>query len=92
MTGHVDCSPDPEDGDDGQPPVAASAHDDTTLPDTQRRTPSTSDGELPLLGLLVTYDDAPDELTLVPPDVDEDDVTTWMSASEGSFVDLADMR
>jgi hypothetical protein len=42
---------------------------------------------------VVPHDDAPDECTIFPVDVTEDRlVTTWVSAAEGSFVSLAEMR
>jgi hypothetical protein len=43
--------------------------------------------------IVSTYDDAPDECTVFPVEVSEADlVTTWVSAREGSFVPLAEMR
>lgn len=42
---------------------------------------------------LVRYDHAPDELTLYPRDVTRGrKPTTWVSAEEGSFVDLQEFR
>ncbi|MFB6120507.1 MAG: hypothetical protein ABEJ68_05255 [Halobacteriaceae archaeon] len=39
------------------------------------------------------YPDAPDECTIYPADAtDEALMTTWISAEEGSFVDLDEMR
>jgi hypothetical protein len=43
--------------------------------------------------VVVTYDDAPDECTVFPVGASEADLlTTWVSATEGSFVALATMR
>lgn len=40
-----------------------------------------------------TYEDRPAECTVFPVDVSPDDrLTTWMTAREGSFVRLAEMR
>ena len=40
-----------------------------------------------------TYDDAPDECTLYPADATSAELpTTWLSAKEGSYVSLAEMR
>ena len=42
---------------------------------------------------IVRYDDAPDECTIYPADTEEWDLlTTWISAAEGSYVELAAMR
>lgn len=42
---------------------------------------------------LERYADAPDELTLYPADADGFELTvTWVTAREGSFVTLAEMR
>jgi hypothetical protein len=47
----------------------------------------------PFASVVVTYDDAPDECTIYPTDVDEDElVTRWISAEEGSYVRLEGMR
>jgi hypothetical protein len=46
-----------------------------------------------LLSTVVHYEDAPDECTLYPRDATEAElVTTWLTAREGSFVALEDMR
>lgn len=43
-------------------------------------------------GVVVPYDDAPDELTIYPTDAtDEELLTTWVSAQEDSYVDLSEM-
>jgi len=39
------------------------------------------------------YDDAPDECTIYPVGVDDDElVTSWVTAEEGAFVAAASMR
>ena len=66
-------------------------------PDPARSDPSRPD-ELPLAGTvvearIVRYDDQPDELTLYPRDISRGrQATTWISAREGSFVDLQEHR
>ena len=46
-----------------------------------------------LVGTVVRYEDAPDEYTVHPPDATEGElVTTWLTAREGAFVDLTEMR
>ena len=41
----------------------------------------------------VSYDDAPDELTIYPCDVDDHVLlTTWITALDGSYHDLDSMR
>ncbi|WP_336360038.1 DUF7511 domain-containing protein [Haladaptatus sp. ZSTT2] len=48
--------------------------------------------EFDLQSVLVRYQHAPDELTVFPRDRSEADVyTTWITASEGSYVDLSEM-
>lgn len=42
-----------------------------------------------LRATIVEYEDAPDECTIFPRDVsDVERMTTWISAEEGSYVDL----
>lgn len=42
-----------------------------------------------LRATVVEYDDAPDECTMYPEDASEwERMTTWITAREGSFVDL----
>lgn len=42
---------------------------------------------------IVTYDDAPDECTIYPENVDEAmESTTWISAQAGSFYSLAEVQ
>jgi hypothetical protein len=46
-----------------------------------------------LAAILVPYDDDPDELTIFPINAEDDDLlTTWVSAYEGSYVSLEEMR
>lgn len=63
--------------------------------DTQRVDPVASpDVEPPVLeAVVVAYPDENDECTIFPVDADEVDLLTrWITAEEGSFVDLIDMR
>ncbi|WP_458207567.1 DUF7511 domain-containing protein [Haladaptatus sp. NG-SE-30] len=49
--------------------------------------------EKELIGTVVKYDSRPDEYTVYPRDVDgEALVTHWITAKEGSYVDLESMR
>ena len=42
--------------------------------------------------IVAPYDDAPDECTIFPEGLTEDEVlTTWISAQEGSYVSLDEM-
>jgi len=42
-----------------------------------------------LRATVVEYEDAPDECTIFPPGVSQmERMTTWISAKEGSYVDL----
>jgi hypothetical protein len=42
---------------------------------------------------VVAYDDEPDECTIYPTDASDDElVTTWISAKEGSYVSLEEAR
>ena len=51
------------------------------------------DAPPPLHGVLLRRRRRPDEYTVYPPALDDVDLlTTWMTAREGSFVDLAEMR
>ena len=46
-----------------------------------------------LRSTVVEYDDAPNECTIYPEDVPEwDRMTTWITATEGSYVELAERR
>ena len=46
-----------------------------------------------LRGVLVRYEDGTEEFTVVSPEVDGDELlTTWVSADESSYVDLADWQ
>lgn len=46
-----------------------------------------------LRATVVEYDDAPDECTIYPQDVSHwDRMTTWITAEEGSYVDLTSLR
>lgn len=48
---------------------------------------------LQLRATVVEYDDAPDECTIFPGNVSEwERLTTWITAQEGSFVDLQSVR
>lgn len=59
------------------PPLHDDAEDSTTRYDAE----------------VARYSDAPDECTISPAAVDGDALlTTWLSAQEGSYVDLAEMR
>ncbi|MFC7156715.1 hypothetical protein ACFQPA_22075 [Halomarina halobia] len=50
-------------------------------------------GERTMLHRVERRADAPDECTLYPADATAEEITTaWMTASEGSFVPLADAR
>jgi hypothetical protein len=60
--------------------------------DGRRRLPE-PDTEQRLEHLLVSHADAPDELTLYPADVAEDEITTtWITAQEGAYVSLREWR
>ena len=55
--------------------------------DTARKT------TVELEATIVEYDDAPNECTIAPTDVsDVDRMSTWISAQEGSYVELADVN
>ena len=55
--------------------------------------PTETDSEPAVRARIVRYEDAPDVLTFSPVDVGPADRTTaWLSASEGSFVDLTEWR
>ncbi|WP_410766514.1 hypothetical protein [Haloferax sp. DFSO60] len=42
--------------------------------------------------IIAPYDDAPDECTIFPAGLSENELlTTWLSAQEGSYVSLAEM-
>lgn len=48
---------------------------------------------VPLRATVVEYEDAPDECTIYPQDVSHwDRMTTWITAEEGSFVELESQR
>ncbi|WP_148414870.1 hypothetical protein [Haloferax sp. KTX1] len=69
-------------------------HDDTdattTRPAASRR--SAGDDE-EYVAIVAPYDDAPDECTIFPAGLSEDELlTTWLSAQEGGYVALAEMR
>lgn len=67
-------------------PTHATSDDDTQI--------STDSGETlwQYAAAIVHYDDASDECTIYPTDVEEWElVTTWISAQEGSYVSLAEM-
>ncbi|KAB1189218.1 MULTISPECIES: hypothetical protein [Haloferax] len=71
-------------------------HDDTdAVPTTTtevegRRTSQTTD--LEYMAIVAPYDDAPDECTIFPAGLSEDELlTTWISAQEGSYVSLDEM-
>ncbi|ADE04094.1 MULTISPECIES: DUF7511 domain-containing protein [Haloferax] len=69
-------------------------HDDpdatTTRPDALRRSDAADDE---LVAIVAPYDDAPDECTIFPAGLTEDELlTTWLSAQEGAYVALAEMR
>jgi hypothetical protein len=69
-----------------------------TPTDTDDPTPPTDDeppADLPgaLTAAVVEYDDEPDECTLYPTEASEKAlVTEWITAEEGSYVDLDEMR
>jgi hypothetical protein len=80
----ADDSPDVAHTDTDADPVGAEAFDPTDGVDESRNAYAAS---------VVPYDDAPDECTIFPVDAAEADlVTTWISAAEGSFVALDEMR
>ncbi|RDZ64012.1 hypothetical protein C5B90_12985 [Haloferax sp. Atlit-12N] len=63
----------------------------TTRPTATRRSASADDEEL--VAIVAPYDDAPDECTIFPAGLSEDELlTTWLSAQEGAYVSLAEMR
>ncbi|UPW01416.1 hypothetical protein M0R88_04765 [Halorussus gelatinilyticus] len=52
-----------------------------------------SDRPADLRAVVEERDDRPDECTLYPPDADDEAlVAEWITAEEGSFVDLDEMR
>lgn len=54
---------------------------------------TTADASRALAAVVVRHADEPDECTIFPTDADgEEIVTTWISAREGSFVGLDEMR
>jgi hypothetical protein len=63
-------------------------------PDSDARRDSPSDvAEVTLVARVQAYDDQPDTCTIHPADADDWEVlTTWMSADDGSFVPLVEMR
>ncbi|KAB1194811.1 hypothetical protein GJR96_06970 [Haloferax sp. MBLA0076] len=71
-------------------------HDDTdamttTTTERQGRNVSPAD-DLEYTAIVAPYDDAPDECTIFPAGLSEDElVTTWISAQEGSYVSLDEM-
>ncbi|AKU07990.1 DUF7511 domain-containing protein [Haloferax gibbonsii] len=63
----------------------------TTRPDAPRRSAPADDEEF--VAIVASYEDAPDECTIFPAGLAEDELlTTWLSAQEGSYVALAEMR
>ncbi|MCO8265868.1 DUF7511 domain-containing protein [Haloferax prahovense] len=63
----------------------------TTRPAATRRSASADDEEF--VAIVAPYDDAPDECTIFPAGLSEDELlTTWLSAQEGGYVSLAEMR
>lgn len=64
---------------------------------TDDRTPPTdesqADGPGELTAVVVEYDGEPDECTLYPAEASDDAlVTEWITAEEGSYVELDEMR
>ncbi|MEZ3115278.1 hypothetical protein RYH80_04995 [Halobaculum sp. MBLA0147] len=56
-------------------------------------TADAADGDGALHSELVTYDEEPDRRTVFPAAADDDDLLThWITANDGSFVDLRDLR
>jgi hypothetical protein len=70
-------------------------HEDDPLPDAQPAPLRSHPVPLPsrLTAAVIEPDDGPAECTLFPADADEDElVTAWMTAKEGSFVHCRSMR
>ncbi|KTG30423.1 DUF7511 domain-containing protein [Haloferax profundi] len=71
-------------------------HDDTdatttTTTESQGRHDAPAD-DLEYIAIVAPYDDAPDECTIFPAGLSEDELTTtWISAQEGSYVSLDEM-
>lgn len=72
---------------------------DQTLPTDDESPADASTDEPPtgrpgdLAAAVVEYDDGPDECTIYPADASADAlVTEWLTAEEGSFVDLDETR
>ncbi|SDY36394.1 hypothetical protein SAMN04487946_11291 [Halobellus clavatus] len=62
---------------------------DPATPDDQTDTPT----DRRCVARIEEYDDAPDECTLYPADATPSELpTTWISAKEGSYVSLDEMR
>jgi hypothetical protein len=70
--------------------------DDTNGAPTDDRTQQSPDLHHPAADYraeIVEYDDAPDECTIYPADAQEWELMTrWITAREGSYVDLEEMR
>ncbi|MFC7130850.1 DUF7511 domain-containing protein [Haloferax chudinovii] len=69
-------------------------HDDTDAMTTRSDAPRRSDSaDDELVAIVAPYDDAPDECTIFPAGLTDDELlTTWLSAQEGGYVALAEMR
>lgn len=63
--------------------------DDCALPTDE----SPSDRPADLRAVVEEHDDGPDECTLFPPEADDESlVAEWITAEEGSYVALGEMR
>lgn len=75
-------------------PTPPSNTDDTLARDGEQTTPDQRDRD-PASGVIAVveeYDDGPDECTIYPDGDNRRLLTEWVSAEEGSFVSLDEMR
>lgn len=88
---HTDAGPNaPDEGDAPPPDADVSTRADQPTAPKPRPADRASDT---VIARFVRYDDQPDELTLTPRACPPDArLTTWISAQDGSFVDLANTR
>jgi hypothetical protein len=70
-------------------------HDDTdpmTTTTEASGTHASPTDDVEYIAIVAPYDDAPDECTIFPAGISEDELlTTWISAQEGSYVSLDEM-
>lgn len=69
-------------------------HDDTDATMTTPEPGATASpaDDVEYVAIVAPYDDAPDECTIFPAGLSEEELlTTWISAKEGSFVSLDEM-